>query len=366
MPLVDEPFLVYKKAGLIRALTTDPGHLFMNNLSLPRNYSKWQQVCLWFVLMLTCSFAEAEEFSNLSGPYLGQQSPGDTPVMFAPGLISKPDTFTGGVTFSSDGLLLVFKLEVPVNQISGNSWDEQMWFNAEQFGRWTEPARLTVDGGFDDWDFQFSRSGHSLYFTSRRPAVINGKQSKYSHIWQTDFTNEGWTKPRLVPVPVNQVDTYSGYPSFTNDGTVYFHSERLNGRGGTDIYRARLNNGHYENIENLGSMINTTGQDLDPAIAPDESYLIFLSNRPNSGPAAYDLFISFRNLDDHWSKPRGLFSLVGSAGLPGISSDGKYFFFTRYKKDGEGDSANMLAMNEYWVSTSVLRAFATQPTVSTR
>lgn len=292
----------------------------------------------------------AAGFAALSGPYLGQVPPGNTPELFAPGLISKSDSLAGGVAFSGDGRLLAYKLAVP-----GETWDEQIWFTLEQGGRWTEPRRFPFDGQFQDWDFQFSLAERSLHFTSKRPARIQGNESPYSHIWKSEFVNGGWTEPTLVGEPVNQLDNGSGYPSFTADGTVYFHSQRPDGRGGTDIYRARSINGKYAEAENLGEVINTPGQDLDPAIAPDESFLIFLSNRPNNGPTAYDLFVAFRDPDDNWSNPQGLYPLVGNnAGLPVISADGRYFFFARYEKIGGTNDGELIGMDAYWVSTEAL------------
>ncbi len=296
--------------------------------------------------------AQADEFSALSGPYLGQQPPGDLPEAFAPGLIATADDFTGGITFSADADVLVYKLYVP-----GAADIEQIWFSAKAAGHWSEPARAPFDGEFDDWDFQFSRTGRRLFFTSRRPAVFDGQTSRYSHIWQVDHTSSGWTEPVLVPAPVNELNTYSGYPSATTDGTLYFHSERPDSEGKIDIYRARLVDGRYGEIEHLGGPINTSYRELDPAIAPDESALVFLSNRPGSGPHSYDLFVSYRDAEDNWSLPRGLFALVGNgSGLPGFSADGEYFFFTGVDKDGEGDGATVLAMNPYWVSTDALPA----------
>lgn len=45
--------------------------------------------------------------------------------------------------------------------------------------------------------------------------------------------------------------------------------------------------------------------DHDPFIAPDESCLIFSSNRPG-GYGSNDLYISFRNDNDTWTAPRNM------------------------------------------------------------
>ena len=58
-------------------------------------------VCLFSLLVLS-SFSRTGEFPVLKGPYLGQQVPGMTPQIFAPGIVS-----TSGheyaPTFTPDG-----------------------------------------------------------------------------------------------------------------------------------------------------------------------------------------------------------------------------------------------------------------------
>ncbi len=215
---------------------------------------------LWVVFLVSLTWpsalgraaAQEDDPGDLGSPYLGQDPPGITPQTFAPGLISKPESLTGGITFSAEADVLVYKL-VP----GAGRGTEQMWYCADREGQWTAPARMPMDGEYRNWDFQFARTGRRLYFTSNRPAVFAGELSPYSHIWQTDFTVDGWTEPVLVPPPVNEVDSFSGFPSLTRDGTLYFHSERPDTEGRIDIYRARLIGGQYREVENVGPQINT-------------------------------------------------------------------------------------------------------------
>jgi hypothetical protein len=41
------------------------------------------------LLVLVAQFSFGQQFTDLHGDYLGQTPPGDTPVVFAPGIISK-------------------------------------------------------------------------------------------------------------------------------------------------------------------------------------------------------------------------------------------------------------------------------------
>ncbi len=74
-----------------------------------------------------------------------------------------------------------------------------------------------------------------------------------------------------------------------------------------------------------------------PFIAPDESYLIFDSRRENGN---LDIYISYRQKDGSWGAAMNLGDKVNTD-LPdaygSVTSDGKYFFFTRFSGDGKKD-----------------------------
>jgi hypothetical protein len=133
----------------------------------------------------------------------------------------------------------------------------------------------------------------------------------------------------------------------TWDGTHYFGSER---DGLISIFRSVPVAGEYINVEELPYPINTSGRDLNPWIAPDESYLIFASDRGDS----QDLYISYRNEDDTWTEPINLGPSVNSQDSewnPSLSPDGQYLFFSRSTGVPTGNPQNF---DLYWVSTKGL------------
>ncbi|TFG74501.1 MAG: hypothetical protein E4H23_11925 [Chrysiogenales bacterium] len=145
------------------------------------------------------------------------------------------------------------------------------------------------------------------------------------------------------------------------------------GLGKGDIYISRFENDQYAEPENLGSAINNEHFDMDPFIAPDESYLIFSSSRPG-GSGNNDLYISFRKPDGGWSAAVNMGSAVNSYAHeihPFVSRDGKYLFFCSkrriaYKRHSDPplsfpDKINWLAKpgNElediYWVDAGIIK-----------
>ena len=74
-------------------------------------------------------------------------------------------------------------------------------------------------------------------------------------------------------------------------------------------------------------------------IAPDESYMVFISFERPDGYGGGDLYISFREDDSTWTEARNLGEAINSEGLdycPSISPDGTIFFFTTIEME-KGD-----------------------------
>jgi Tol biopolymer transport system component len=211
--------------------------------------------------------------------------------------------------------------------------------------RWTKPSPAPFDSDYEDWDFHFTPDSKTLYFTSKRPSGEGREASKYGHIWVTQMTQSGWEQPRLLEYPVNTPDSHSIYPSLTQEGTLYFFSNREGGFGQHDIYRSELVNGKYKKVENLGEIINTENWEYDLYIAQDETYLIFSSDRPGGFGRNNDMYIVFRKTDGTWTSPINLGKDFCDAGCPSVTLDGKYFFFA---SDRTG------ICNIYWVDAKII------------
>jgi Tol biopolymer transport system component len=110
-------------------------------------------------------------------------------------------------------------------------------------------------------------------------------------------------------------------PHISKDGlSLYFASDRPGGLGSFDIWVSRRasENDPWLQPENLGSRINTVGNDRAPALSRDGHFLFFSSNRPG-GFGNLDLWMSYR-LNTHddfgWEEPVNL-----GAELNGAAND---------------------------------------------
>jgi hypothetical protein len=168
----------------------------------------------------------------------------------------------------------------------------------------------------------FSPDGRRLFFLEQ---TASGEK-----LMVVERQGAGWSSPADVG-PLFDGIHYQG--SMTADETIYFCLDMSRDR--RDLFRARLVDGRYQTRENLGPVVNSFFDDSEPFIAPDESYLIFSSNRPG-GYGAHDKYISFRLPDDGWTSPINMGYLVNSGQFESwaaASPDGKYLFTvsTRWK-----------------------------------
>lgn len=110
-----------------------------------------------------------------------------------------------------------------------------------------------------------------------------------SHLWRVDRRGAGWGEPTLLPAAVNDDDRlYS--PSVVRDGSVY--SQHPDAATRTyHLMRAQFAQGRYESPVPV-TIGPREDDERDPAVAPDESFIVFSTKRANRGDAR--LVISLR------------------------------------------------------------------------
>jgi len=199
--------------------------------------------------MVLTACSAGDEFPTLKGAYLGQQFPESAPRLFAPGAVS-----TGldelAPCWSPDEKSFVFSVQMP-----GHARHPLLEMRLEN-GEWTAPEVLPFSGLYSDADAVYAPNGRRLFFTAKRPQNVGGGSDQDWDIWYVDKTLRGWGEPINPGPPINSegLDTY---PSFTDDGTLYFCSNRVGGFGGLDVYRFRVSDGSYSEPENLGEPLNS-------------------------------------------------------------------------------------------------------------
>ena len=264
-------------------------------------------------------FASLSHPAQSRSPYAAPK-PLPSPTIFGDGIISTGDD-ESHPAFTPDGRILYFLKNTP----TFNHWT--IVTSHSTAGKWSTPEVAAFSGQYSDADPFITSDGRRFFFISTRP--VNGKPKQDTDIWVMERTASGWSEPKHLDPPVNS-DANEWFPTATDNGTLYFGSERPGGKGRADIWRSKLTGAGYSEPENLGDTVNSPASEVEPYIAPDESYMIIAAAGRQDSRGAFDLYVSYNN-KGAWTKPENLGDTINSSAWdfsPKISPDGKYFFFT--------------------------------------
>ena len=281
--------------------------------------------------------------SQIRHPYASDRALVE-PIIFSEGIISTADD-ESHPAFTSDGKTLYFLKNAPLF----NHWT--IVVSQYRNGKWGTPEVAPFSGQYSDADPFITQDGKNLFFISTRP--VDGKPKEDTDIWMIEKKASGWSEPRHLGPLINS-NSSEWFPTVTKDGTLYFGSDRPGGKGRTDIWRSKLVNGKYSEPENLGDAINSSASEVEPYIAPDESFIIFAAAGRPDGQGAFDLYISY-NQNGLWTKGENLGDKINSSAWdfsPKISPDGKYFFFTSNRSFADQPLEKPLSYKELIDQTS--------------
>lgn len=250
------------------------------------------------------------------GPYLGQEPPGTSPEVFAPGLVSTEHRDYSGF-FSPDMKEYYF-----TRKLNGERQWSLIGFKSEN-GDWRQSMASPRVG---------------------RP--ILSPDGKTMHLGKSYMTrnDNGWSELESLGAPYEDIRIMRLMSSAKGS---YVLDEAT--KDGTGLLRiSRIVDGKREDPKPFGREINWGKWNAHPFISPDESYIIWDGER-TSGYGDNDLYISFRQDDGSWGEAINMGDKINTEAPElgaVVSPDGKYLFFNRNSGEGNGDI--------YWVDAKVI------------
>ncbi|HRS54491.1 MAG TPA: hypothetical protein P5250_07265, partial [Bacteroidales bacterium] len=183
---------------------------------------------------------------------------------------------------------------------------------------------------YHDANITFS-SDHTCIFFSR--CKSNGYIPTNCEIYQSKLVNGVFQKPEKLNNKINLPGYSTTQPFFAGcncsnnvEGVLYFSSDRPGGYGKYDIWYSIYKNGKFNDPVNLGSIINTPGDEITPFYHSKTTTLYFSSDwLPGIG--GFDIFKSKGALNE-WTYPENL-------GIP-INSKANDLYFTVNEVDDDG------------------------------
>ncbi len=198
---------------------------------------------------------------------------------------------------AADGKTMYYLRQVPERQAPTYYQQMQTRYEWQLFeSRWQDttfskgmPMGKPFNSGASEGGVSITADGCELYYSIIKP-VGNYANSDIYCVRRVDGV---WQQPEALGPQVNGDHSWESQPTVSADGrTLIFASNRSGGQGGIDLWRChRLSNGDWSRAENLGTSVNTPGNEKTPFLAADGHTLYFLSDGWQ-GFGGYDIFFA--------------------------------------------------------------------------
>ena len=190
----------------------------------------------------------------------------------------------------------------------GHGVHEDIFISKKVDGKWApiQNAGNSVNTMGNEGAQNLSLDSRYLFFVAcDRPSGLGGCDIYYSV-----RMGDEWSEAINPGVLLNSRH-WETYPCLSPTGDyLYFAGNRPGGIGKSDIWRSKvtiLENGmlKFDEPVNLGPVINTPDDEFSPFIHADNRTLYY-SSKGLPGMGGYDVFVSYRDSLDNWSKPQNI------------------------------------------------------------
>ncbi len=246
---------------------------------------------------------------------------------------------------SPDGKTLYFaRSQKPFYLSFGDDSNFDIWYTTKKGNHWSKPKKLNAkwNNAGDNVVISVSPDNNALLIEGLYRS--DGSYISDKGISITYKQKDGsWSVPKQVKIQ-NYINNgiYETFCPSVDRNVLILAVTRPEGYGGEDLYVSfRQSDGSYSKPKNLGSTINTFGDEATPFLAPDGKTLYFSSDGL-PGYGSMDIFMTKR-LDDtwqHWSKPVNLGPPINTKDWDTyftIDAQGKYAYMSKATPTGGED-----------------------------
>ena len=259
------------------------------------------------------------------------------PIPFAQDIISTENNSEFELTFSTDGLTTYFSRRAPK--------EKQVIYKSNfEDGKWSEPILADFSTDRDETPL-ITPNGKFMFFGSERTIPNKPNKGNFDmNIWKMEQTANGWSEPKPLPKPINEVqEEGEEWPSsnnnflFTNDNKTFYYTTMVRGTKSIKLYETKFDGKKFSKPKVIDGLFDDEKYAVYSAvISPNGKFLVFNSYGVQSGAGGEDIFVSTKT-ENGWSKAKSIGPLVNTnneESSPRFSRDGKYFFFSRAENFG--------------------------------
>ncbi|TCO08815.1 OmpA family protein [Natronoflexus pectinivorans] len=185
-------------------------------------------------------------------------------------------------------------------------------------------SERVMEAGYENGEFSeanevsrlFSRGHASVAGINQNDDLLyvyNGRR-RFGHVQAARIRNGEVRRSSRIKGGTDRKAFKKTSVSVTNNGEVFFVSDRPGGEGGKDIWVAQIKSSNrFSRPKNLGSTINTPLDEEAVYVTPDGRTLYFASNG-HPGFGGFDVYKSKRASDGTWGEPVNLGYPINSPG----------------------------------------------------
>ncbi|OAV70644.1 Outer membrane protein II [Bacteroidales bacterium Barb4] len=187
-----------------------------------------------------------------------------------------------------------------ISAITGQSNNDFYMIKKDEKGEWLKPEIVEgdINTEFDEGTPSITADGNTMYYTYCAQDVETGSP-RTAEIYRSSRSNAQWSKGEKVAIVKDSLTTLA-HPAASPDGKyLYFVTDAVGGYGGKDIFRVRIAGGGFGAMENLGSQINSAGDEMFPYVR--DSATLYFASSGHPGMGGLDLFKAVQDSTGQWA-----------------------------------------------------------------
>ena len=168
----------------------------------------------------------------------------------------------------------------------------------DENGKWQKPEAIEgeLNSEFEEGACAFTPDYKTMYLTL---CAVDGEAPRPAQIYKSTRTDASWSAPKLCDI-MKDSTTSVAHPAVSPDGKwLYFVSDMKGGMGGLDIWRVELISDGFGSIENLGTPVNTQGDEMFPTFRPNGE--LYFSSDGHHGMGGLDIYCATQDRDALWT-----------------------------------------------------------------
>ncbi|HUR30192.1 MAG TPA: OmpA family protein [Saprospiraceae bacterium] len=204
----------------------------------------------------------------------------------------------------------------------------------------------SINSEENDGTAVLSPDGKALVFTR---CYVKDAYDAWCKLMISFRKGNDWSEPEPLPFVKEKINY--GQPAFAANGTtLFFSSDAPEGQGGHDIYFAQADGqGSWSEPVNLGTLVNTAGEELYPTVYKDTLYY---SSDHLPGLGGLDIFKTYLDRTEQWISPINLRAPINSGSddfgfvvdtFAKLESDVRMKGFFTTSRDGAGRNDEIYA-----------------------